>query len=309
MKFELTVLGSSSAMPASGKYPTAHVLNVHERFYLIDCGEGTQIQLRRSKISFAKIDHIFISHLHGDHVFGIFGLLSSFALLGRKNKLVIYGPKGIKNIIDFYLKQFAYEDHFPIQVNTIINKVHHKIFENRQIEVFAIPLKHRVTAFGYHFIEKEHPRNINKEKIKEHNLSVKEIKDIKEGKDIYRDDGETLINQDLTLPAYKRRSYAFCSDTAMYKKIIPYIYKTDLLYHEATFATADQKTAKKTGHSTAQQAASIAKQANVGKLLIGHFSTRYKDADTLLREAKAEFNNTSVAKELDKHTIKLQRNP
>lgn len=305
MTFELTILGSGSALPTSRRYPTAQALNVLERFFLIDCGEGTQLQLRNAKVRMGKINHIFISHLHGDHIFGLYGLLSTYNLLGRKNKLKIHGHAGIKDILDFYYKHFAEETQYPIEICPINNRGIHLLHEDKAVEVFSFPLKHRVAASGFLFREKEKERNIRKEAIEQFKLGVKDIVSIKSGEDFTAENGEIIANDLLTTPPPKNRSYAFCSDTAYFERIIKWIEGVDMLYHEATFADAERKIAKQTAHSTASQAAMIAKKANVGKLLIGHFSNRYKDLEPLLTEARSIFPETYLANDLDVHTIPL----
>jgi ribonuclease Z len=307
MTFELTVLGSSSALPTSTKFPSAHVLNLHERFFLIDCGEGTQIQLRRSKTRFGKISHIFLSHMHGDHVFGLFGVLSTFNLLGRKTPLHLYGHSDLSHLIDFYTNHFSPENAFPIILHKIVKRDFQLIHEDKLIEVYAFPLKHRVPTFGYLFREKERPYNIRKNMLVKYKLPISMIKLLKEGKDVYTDEGELLRNAEMTEPPYKRRSYAFCSDTMFYKKLVPLLNEVDLLYHEATFAEEDKKLAKLTGHSTASQAATIAKMAGVKELIIGHLSNRYAFPDILLAEAREIFPNTNIAEELKKYTVALSK--
>ncbi|MBN1951733.1 MAG: ribonuclease Z [Bacteroidales bacterium] len=307
MNFKLTVLGSSSALPTSTKYPAAHVLNVHERFFLIDCGEGTQMQLRKARIRFGRINHIFISHMHGDHVFGLPGFLSTLNLLGRKTPLFIYGPPGLKVIIDFYLQHFAADNDYPIILKGLTDKLYHKIYEDKVLEVFAFPLKHRIPTYGYHFCEKERPLNMRKDRVQAFNLSIKQILAAKAGEDVQTDDGAIIPNARLTEPPYKRRSFAYCSDTAYYRKNAEFLKETDLLYHEATFSEKDKELAKETGHSTAAQAAKFATQANVGQLLIGHFSNRYNDPTELLHEARAVFPDTMMAEELSDYPVKLIR--
>lgn len=307
MIFELTVLGSSSAIPTSTKFLTAHVLNAHERFFLIDCGEGTQIQLRKAKINFAKINHIFISHLHGDHVFGLFGLISTLNLLGRETPLHIYGHSDLEKIIEFFRKQFAKENMFPIEIHPIVKRSIQKVYEDKVVEVFAFPLKHGVPTFGYFFIEKERPLNIRKDAIEKYNLTIEQINEIKNRADLILESGEKIPNDKLTEVPYKRRSYAYCSDTMPYMKIVPYIKNTDLLYHEATFRDKDKSIAKETGHSTTMQAAKIASKAEAGQLIIGHFSNRYKNEDSLLTEAKSVFPNTVLARELESYSVPMVR--
>jgi ribonuclease Z len=297
MTFELTVLGSSSALPTSTKFPSAHVLNVQERFFLIDCGEGTQMQLRKAKIKFGRIDHLFISHLHGDHIFGLFGLLSTYNLLGRKSDFHIYSEPGIQKIVDFYIDHFTLDNSFKIIVHQIKQRKFQKIFEDKVVEVFAFPLKHRIPTFGFLFREQPRQLNISKEKIEKLNLSIPQLISIKKGEDIKTDDGTVIPNSELTIPAFRSRSYAYCSDTSKYEKIISYIEGVDILYHETTFLEKDKKLAKMTGHSTALQAADIALKAKVSKLLIGHFSSRYKTIALFEKEAQEIFQNTEAVKD------------
>lgn len=307
MTFELTVLGSSSALPTSTRFPTAHVLNMHERFFLIDCGEGTQIQLRKAKIGFGKLNHIFISHVHGDHVFGLFGLFSTLQLLGRKTPLHLHAHSGLEELIDFYRKHFGDDQGYPIVFHKIQGRKVQVIHEDKLVQVTAFPLKHRLPTFGFLFQEKKRQLNIRKETISKYNLSIKQIHEIKEGKDITIDSGELLRNSVVTELPYKQRSYAFCSDTMYYEKNIPLLMNVDLLYHESTFLHNDKKLAKQTGHSTAKQAAAFALKANAGKLLIGHFSSRYKNIDTLLEEARETFPRTELAGELNRYSISQER--
>lgn len=303
MTFELTILGSGSALPTSRRYPTAQALNVLERFFLIDCGEGTQLQLRNAKVRMSNINHIFISHLHGDHIFGLFGLLSTYNLLGRKNPLTIHGHSNLKAILDFYYQQFAEELQYRVEVKPIDSRSFHLIHEDKVVEVYAIPLKHRVPSWGFLFREKEKERNIDKFAIEKYNIGIKDILKVKAGEDFITDDGELIPNSDISTMPPKPRSYAFCSDTAYFERITKWIDGVDLLYHEATFADAERKIAKQTAHSTASQAAMIAKKANVGKLIIGHFSNRYKDLNPLLTEARLIFPETYLAEDLDVYNI------
>ncbi|MBN1599692.1 MAG: ribonuclease Z [Bacteroidales bacterium] len=303
MTFELTVLGSSSALPTSTKFPAAQVLNAHERFFLIDCGEGTQIQLRKAKVKFGRMNHIFISHLHGDHVFGLFGLLSTLNLLGRKTTMHIFGHSDLKYIIAFYLEHFAPENSYEIEIHPVVKRQLQLIFENKAIEVFAFPLKHKVPTFGYLFREKKRLLNIKKEVIEKYNPSIKQIVEIKKGADLITEKDEIVSNKELTIVPPKPRSFAYCSDTMVYEKITSYIKGVDLLYHEATFLECDTKLAKSTSHSTTVQAATIAKKAGVKKLLIGHFSTRYNSYEEFLPESRKIFRHTEAAEDLSVYTI------
>jgi len=305
MSFEITILGSSSALPTSKKFPSAHVVNIHERFFLIDCGEGTQIQLRKFKIKFSKINHIFITHLHGDHFFGIFGVISTFNLLGRKNDLHIFSPGNLEK------KVYSVINKKEIGFNIFFHRLEHEnleiIYETKSIEISAFPLKHRIETYGYLLKEKPKERNIKKEAIEKYNLGIKDILNIKQGNDLIINDGKIVKNSELSIPPYKSRSYAYCSDTMYNEKIIPYIQNIDVLYHEATFAKDLQETAEITKHSTSEDAAKIALKANVKQLLIGHFSTRYKDTDIIFEETKAIFKNTQAVNDGDKIIIPLVR--
>ncbi|MBN2214977.1 MAG: ribonuclease Z [Bacteroidales bacterium] len=307
MSFLLTVLGSSSALPTSKRYPSAHVLNVHEHFFLIDCGEGTQLQLRKFKFRFSKINHIFISHLHGDHVFGLPGLISTFNLLGRKSELCIYGHMDLKQYLSCFLNQFGHDLLFNVKFIPV--KANHQmiIFENNQVVIESFPLRHRIPATGFLFREKEKDRNIRKEAIGKYDIGISDIVRIKQGEDYITRDGQIIPNHTLTIPPYKGRTYAYCSDTLYHKSLAERIRNVDLLYHEATFMDKDKKLAKLTMHSTAAQAAGIAKLANAGRLLIGHFSSRYKDIDALVSEAKTIFANTDAVEDGNQYHVSQQR--
>ncbi len=295
--FSLTILGSNSALPTSKRYPTAQILNVSEHFFLIDCGEGTQMQLRRNHAKFMKINNIFISHLHGDHCFGLIGLISTFGLMGRKHDLNIYSHPDLEKLLTPQLDYFCKELPFKIVFHAFDASKNNVIFENKHITVSTIPLKHRIPTAGFLFKEKLGERKIKKDFVFVHNPSIKEMLQIKKGFDFIDEDGNVLANKDITLPPPKPRSYAFCSDTKYTETIINQIKEVDLLYHEATFLEDNTYLAKKTYHSTAKQAAVIAKKANVKKLIIGHFSSRYHDVKPFLYEAKVEFSMTELAVE------------
>jgi ribonuclease Z len=295
-------------MPTSKRFPTAHLLNVNERFFLIDCGEGTQIQLRRFKLGFAKINRVFISHIHGDHLFGLFGLLSSFQLLGRKNELHIHGPGEIKEIVNFYEKYFGTEQSYRIKVHPLGYTRKMLIFEDERLEVFSFPLKHRVPTCGFLFIEKEGDLNLKKEAIDKYKPGIENIHSIKAGKDLVLDDGTIIPNTELTLSPWKRRSYAYCSDTSFDPKLSEILQEVDLLYHEATFSREDEELAKITGHSSTVQAASIALSSNARKLLIGHFSSRYKSPEILQNEAREIFPETFAVNDGDEFEVERVRN-
>jgi ribonuclease Z len=307
MKFSVTILGSSSASPTTSRFQTAHVVNIHERFFLIDCGEGAQMQMMRNDINFARINHIFITHLHGDHIFGLYGLLSTLNLDNRRHELHIYGFNMLKYILNDFLKYFGNEFKYEIIFHAVNVRYHKIIYEDKDITVETIPLKHRVPCCGYLFREKIPELNIRKKMIERYNLTLAEIVKIKDGYDLMTEDGSIITNEELTYRPYTPRSYAFCSDTEYSKKVINITKDVDLLYHETTFAQNLLKMAKQTGHSTTVQAAEVAKEANVKKLIIGHFSSRYNDLDMLLHEARSVFPETYLAKENEVFEIELER--
>lgn len=295
MSFTLTILGSNSALPTSERFSTAQVLQLPGRSFLLDCGEGAQIQLRKYKISFESIRAIFISHLHGDHYLGIFGLLSSFNLLGRRKALQIYGPKNIDKIIGSYLQYQEFPLSFSLDFKIISTDKSETVYDDKLMKVDAFPLKHRIETYGYIFREKQRDRNIKKEAIEKYNIPIKQIPRIKKGEDFFLDNGDIVKNEEVTLDPPKPLSYAFCTDTAYNEEILPYIENVDLLYHEATFAHEMADRAKRTNHSTAIQAAAIAHKANARKLIIGHFSARIRDLKAHLNEARTVFGNTELA--------------
>ena len=299
MTFELTILGSNSAIPTSKRYPTAQVLNVSERFFLIDCGEGTQIQLRNNSIGFGKINNIFISHIHGDHIFGIFGLLSTFNLLGRKKRLTIHGGGELNSIINFFIENFVDDLSYEIEVKVINERNKIKIFEDKLVEVYSFPLKHRINCFGFLFQEKKKLRNIDKEYLKEHPVPVKYFLKLKQGEDVITEDDQVFKYEDYTYESSIPRSYAYCSDTSYYESLKDYINGVDLLFHESTFLESEIKIAKQTGHSTAKQAAKIAQLVNAKQLILGHFSARYPDVKLYEEEAKEIFSNTIAVNDGD----------
>jgi ribonuclease Z len=296
-RFEVTILGSSSATPTSRRFPTAQLLNVSERFFLIDCGEGAQIQLRRYKIRFQRINHIFISHLHGDHYLGLMGLISSMHLLGRKKELVIYAPKGLQEIVDIQLRISATALNYPVKWVELNPQVPEMIYEDSQITVTTVILNHRIPCCGFLFREKGKMLSLNKDTIAEDKVPVEAYFFLKSGKDFTDENGRLYRFQDYTLPQGHSRSYAFCSDTRYDLRVAEQIKYVDLLYHEATFLHELLDRAEKTAHSTAKEAGIIAKIAGVKKLLIGHFSVRYNDMEPLLNEAKTEFMHTELAEE------------
>jgi ribonuclease Z len=292
---KLTILGSSSALPTSERYPSAHVLNAHERLFLIDCGEGTQMQLRKCRIRFGKINHIFISHLHGDHVFGLYGLLSTFSLMGRKDPVHLYAPENFQNILISHLKDFDIHLSFDIDFVPLKGKDPVKILDDKYITATSFPLQHRVPAFGFLFREKTSERNIIKEKIEEYHIPTVRIPAIKKGGDYLTPDGIIIKNEDITIPPPDPLSYAYCSDTKYFKRLASFVKGVSLLYHEATFDKSLDDLATVTGHSTTLDAANVALEANAGSLVIGHFSARYKNISFLVEEARTLFPATFPA--------------
>jgi len=296
-KFELDILGCGSATPTTLHNPSSQVLNVREKLFMIDCGEGTQLQFRRNKLRFGRLNHIFISHLHGDHCFGLIGLISTLGLLGRTGDLTIYSVAGLEEVLRPEIDFFCKDNPFKVKIETFDPKKSELIYNDRSVSVKTIPLKHRVPCAGFLFEEKQKEPHLIPDMIKFYNIPVKELAKIKQGADFVTEDGKIVPHAHLTTPAEPARSYAYCSDTAYSEKVIPIIEGADLLYHESTFAESDAARARETGHSTAHQAAQIAKLANVKKLMLGHFSARYPDNQNLLNEAKEIFPNTILANE------------
>ncbi len=297
MSFSIKILGSNSAIPAYGRNHSSQLLSVHNHRYLIDCGEGTQLRLLKYRLKISKIDYIFISHLHGDHYLGLQGLLSSMHLMGRTKILELFGPPGTSEIISLQLKYSQTFLKYHINFHEIPCDSFYQIHEDKLLEVYSIPLKHKIDCSGFLFIEKPKPRRFIKEKLPS-DLTLKEIAILKKGLDITDSKGKVKYkNSDLTMDPRPIRSYAYCSDTKYDEDIIQHIKDVDILYHEATFLHENENWAQTTFHSTSKQAGKIANKAKVGKLLIGHFSARYKDLDPLLVEAREEFKNTELALE------------
>jgi ribonuclease Z len=296
MSIALTILGCHSATPRINAFPTSQYLEINNSHFLIDCGEGTQRQMRKYKVGFSKINHIFISHLHGDHFYGLVGLLATFGILNREKELHIYGPKGIKEVTLLQLKTSQSHANFKIIFHELVSKKSELIYEDEKVSVKTIPLNHRVYTNGYLFTEKEKSRKLHTENIRNYKeIDKADYLNIKAGKDIILSSGEVISNSELTIPPPKPLSYAFCSDTSYKPDIISIIENTDLLYHEATFLSDRKDLAKKTKHSTTKQAAKIAKEANVNQLVLGHYSGRYKDISLFKKEAQEVFKNTELA--------------
>ena len=296
MSLNLTILGCHSATPRINAFPTAQYLEINNRHFLIDCGEGTQRQMRKYKVGFSKIDHIFISHLHGDHFYGLVGLLATYGILSREKELHIYGPKDIKKVTLLQLKISQSHAQYPIIFHELKSNESELIFEDDKVSVRTIPLNHRVYTNGYLFTEKEKPRKLNMLNISGYpEIDKADYLNIKAGKDVVLSTGEIVTNKELTIAPTKPLSFAFCSDTYYKPNIIPIIENVDLLYHEATFLADREDLAKKTKHSTSKQAAQIAKDASVKQLILGHYSGRYKDISLFKTEAKEIFENTELA--------------
>ena len=303
-KFEVTILGSGSALSTINNNQTSQVVNIRDKLFMIDCGEGTQLQFRKAKLNFNRLGHIFISHLHGDHCFGLIGLLSTFGMLGRTADLFIHAPHGLAVLMQPLLDFFCNPMPFKVHIKEFNPNQHALLYEDRSITVHTIPLKHRIPCAGFLFKEKKGFKHINREQIDYHHIPTYEINRIKAGYDYITPQGEIISNSTLTYPADAPRSYAYCSDTKYFEPIINLIANTNLLFHEATFATSEANRAKQTYHSTALQAGLIAQKANVKQLLIGHFSARYPNKKPLLDEALSVFENTLLANELE--TFKVE---
>ncbi|AJR04122.1 ribonuclease Z [Siansivirga zeaxanthinifaciens] len=294
---KLTILGCYSATPRALTNTTSQVLEINNHMFLIDCGEGTQVQLRKHKIKFNRIKHIFISHLHGDHFYGLVGLISTFRLLTREADLHIYGPKGIKEIITLQLKLADSWTNYNLYFHELTSKTSELIFEDEEVEVHTIPLDHRIYTNGYLFKEKEGNRKLDINLVEEANINVAYYRKLAQGFDVLNEDGILIKNSTVTKAGAKPKSYAFCSDTMYKVDIVPIIKNVDVLYHESTFLDKNANLATKTKHSTAKEAASIAKQANAGTLLLGHYSTRYGDLNLFKEEAEEVFDSVELSED------------
>ncbi len=297
MQFEVTILGSNAAIPAYDRHPSSQVVSHNGHSYLVDCGEGTQFRMNKFGIKRGRLDHIFISHLHGDHYYGLVGLLTSFNLNWREHDLHLFGPPPLKDIIDIHFKYSNTELRFKLHFYPIDSQKPELVYENETLLVESIPLKHRLPTTGFLFREKKNLRKIISEKILEHNIPHQHITRIKRGEDFTTAEGKVILNDELTLDPFPPRCYAYCSDTSYCEEIIDQIKGVNTLYHEATFIEEHAKRASETFHSTTKQAAQIAYKANAGKLLIGHFSARYEDLNFLLNESRHVFPMTYIAEE------------
>ena len=296
-EFNINILGCGSALPTTRHLATSQIVDLRDKLYMIDCGEGTQVQMRRMRVRFGRLAHIFISHLHGDHCFGLPGLISTLGMLGRTGELVVHGPKEVETYLRPVMDLFCRGMEFEVRFNPVDTRSHSLVMEDRSLSVYSIPLKHRIPTCGYLFAEKPKEAHIIREVTDFYQVPVRCMKDIKQGQDYVTPEGEVVPNSRLTRPAAPPKRYAFCSDTAYNRSIIPIIEGADLLYHEATFAECDLARAKETFHSTARQAAEIARDAHVKRLVIGHYSARYEDLSELHREAEAVFPGTILGNE------------
>ena len=302
-KATLSILGCGSALPTHKNFPSSQMLEIRDKQYLIDCGEGTQIRMRQMGLKTNRLGHIFISHLHGDHCFGLIGLISSFGMLKRTAELHIHAQADLEKILQPQLNYFCVDLPFKVIFHTINPKKHELIHEDRSVNVFSIPLKHRVPCCGFLFEEKPRDRHIIRNMIDFYNIPTWRIPKIKQGEDFLTDNGEVIPNDQLTTASEAPKRFAYCSDTAYSEKIIPIIEGVDCLYHEATFMEDEAIRSKQTEHSTARQAAEIARKANVKKLIIGHYSARYIHQNELLEEAKAVFENTLLGEDMKEYNI------
>ena len=297
-RFEVLILGCGSAKPTARHFPSAQIVNVHDKLYMIDCGEGAQMQMCRNRVNFSRLDNIFISHLHGDHFFGLIGLISTYNLLGRTANLSIYSPSGLGESLKVLISEYCREMTYQVVFHTVNTKIKSKIFEDRTVEIYSIPLKHRIPCCGYLICEKQKLPHIKRDMIDFYKIPFYAINSIKQGQPWVTEEGQTIPCERLTTPAEKARKYAYCSDTAHIPQLKDIVEGVDLLYHEATFGKDCEQRAKETFHSTAQQAATLAKNSNVKKLVIGHFSSRYNnDENPLLAQAREIFEDTSLANE------------
>ena len=295
--FDIHILGCGSALPTRKHLPSAQVVNLRDKLLLLDCGEGTQLAWRSTGLNWQHINHIFLSHAHGDHVFGLPGLISTMGLLGRTSPLFVHGPSNLQTFIEFMRVHFFADIDYEIHYQAVDTHQHEMIFEDRSMEVWSLPLEHRVPCCGYLIKEKQGLPHIRREMIDYYGIPTWAINRIKAGNDWTTDEGEVIPHSRLTTPPDRVRSYAYCSDTMPVEKMAEWIEGVDLLYHEATYAEAEAALAERYGHSTARQAALVAKAAHAHRLLIGHFSSRYEDERLLLKEAQEVFPNTLLALE------------
>ncbi|MBN2638065.1 MAG: ribonuclease Z [Bacteroidales bacterium] len=299
--FKVSILGNGAAVPTSRQHPSSQLLQHNSKRFMIDCGEGTQMQMQRYKFSYRKLSHVFISHLHGDHYLGLMGMISTFNLFNRKDPLYVFGPEALKDVLDLHLKVSDVHLNYDLIFYPLLKK--EVIYEDEKLTVSCFPLKHRIPTWGFLFKEKENSeRNLNKEFIEKFRPGIEQIHKIKYGADFQAQEGAILKNEDITYFP-KSLSYAYCCDTLYDEELIPEIRGVDLLYHEATFGNKNEAIAGNKFHSTAAQAATLAAKAGAGKLLLGHFSARYIDREELLDEARYVFPNSELSKEGETYTI------
>lgn len=303
INFNVVILGNGSAVPTSNANPSSQLISYENKQFLVDCGEGTQMQLLKFKIRYHQLEHIFISHLHGDHFYGLIGMISTFHLFKREKPLHIYAARNLESIINDLLHVSSTTLKYPLLFHPLENQSDGLIYEDESLDVRAFLLKHRMPTWGFRFTEKERLPKINKDFVEEYHPDVEAIKSIKSGKDYMTRSGEVLENERITLAPPKPRSYAYCSDTAFFPEMIPHIIGVDLLYHEASFGNDLMEVAHDKYHSTAAEAAQIAKQCGAAQLLLGHFSARYKDTSVLLNQAKEIFEDTMLSKEGNTYPI------
>ncbi len=307
MNFTLKIMGTASAMPVVGRFQSAHVLEVHGRSFLIDCGEGVQSQLKRHGISLMRLDSVFVSHIHGDHVFGLFGLLSTIGMLGRTAPLGLYGPPNLGPILKFFLSYYGDGLAYEIRFTPLKMREPEVILETKSVEVLAFPLNHGIETFGYLFREKTPQFNVRKEALEKYGLSLTEIGTLKRGEDVIREDGTVIPLSEAAYLPYQPRSYAYVSDTAPFPELPEWVKGTDLLYHEATYLQELEEQAALRHHSTTLQAARCAAQAGAGKLIIGHYSSRCKDAVRYQDECRTVFPETYAAADGDVFDLPLEK--
>lgn len=306
-RFQIHILGCGSALPNLKHNTSSQLIEIHDKMFMIDCGEGTQLQLRKSKVHFSKVGAVFITHMHGDHCFGLMGLVSTFGLLGRTAPLHIYAPKEMQELFELQQKLFCSTFEYQLifhPVETTENKV---IYEDKSLTVTTIPLQHRVPCCGFMFKEKPRLPHINREMMDYYRVPQSQYNNIKNGTDWQTEDGTVVPNSRLTLPAEEPLSYAYCSDTRYIPTLHKQIMGVSALYHESTYTDADEKQAAKYCHSTARQAATVAKEAKAGMLMLGHYSSKYSNENVVLNEAKSVFGNSFLSNEMDVYDVEKQK--
>lgn len=296
-KFDINILGCGAALPTPRRLSSSQIVNIREKLFMLDCAEGTQMALRRSHLTFSRLQAIFLTHLHGDHTFGLIGMLSTFGLLGRTQDLHIYGPQDLQRIFQPQIDYFCADSPYKIILHEIDTKTPQIIYEDRSVTISTLPLAHRIPCCGYLFREKPTPRHIRRDMIDFYHIPISQINNIKAGMDWKTEDGTLIPNGKLTTPSDPVRSYAYCTDTTYHPQLIEHIHGITCLYHEATFAQEHALLARKTFHCTAAQAAQIALDAHVSRLILGHFSSRYPTEDVLLQEAQKIFPDTLLAED------------